>query len=389
MSIKIPWVKPYFTGREDKLVVDALKSTWISGGPYVDKFESQLKSWLNANDAICVSNGTSAVQLALLGAEIGVGDEVIVPNFTFVAPGAMVAGMGAVPVFADVDPDTWCLCPKSVEKKITKKTKAIVAVHIYGVMADVFELRKIADKHGIFLIEDAAEAFASKLRGKYSGTVGHIGTYSFHATKTITTGEGGMVVAEDPSVAKKMRIIRDHGMTLGRRYWHEVIGYNFRMTNIHAAMGCSQFEEIENIIRERESLYNTYLDLLKPHTGFKLQKMTEGCQSVMWAFAVEIDPKQIKISRDDISKRLTELGIEVRPGFYPLSDLPPYKKYLSGTGDIATSINVSRQIVALPFFIGLTKDEIKYIVDKLLEVSTGSLKGEDKDVDGRPLEASV
>lgn len=362
MGFRIPWVKPHLTGNEERFVIDALKSSWISGGPFVEKFEQGLREYLKTGHAICVSNGTTALHLALLGAGVQSDDEVIVPNYTFVAPGSMVVAVGARPVFADVDPRTWCISVEDVKKKISPRTKAVVAVHIYGNMASVIELREIADQYGIILIEDTAEAFGSQLFGKAAGTIGHIGTYSFHATKNITTGEGGLVVTDDLKIAERMRILRDHGMTPLRRYWHEEAGFNFRMPNMLAAFGCAQLESICQIVQDRKRLYESYCLGLRGIEGVRLQEKPEGCEPVIWTLGVYLDEKGFPVERDRIMTIFGEKGIEVRPGFYPFSVLPPYQKYLTPGSSFVTSTDVSKRVIALPFYIGLTEPEITEIV---------------------------
>ncbi|MCA9130864.1 MAG: aminotransferase class I/II-fold pyridoxal phosphate-dependent enzyme, partial [Planctomycetales bacterium] len=237
----IPWATPSYWGREREYVNDALESVWISGGPYVDRFELEFANALGVAHAITVSNGTTALHLAMLGLEIEPGDEVILPGFGFMAAANIVLHMGARPVFADVDPATWCMDPESVAAKVSNRTKAIVPIHTYGCAADLSSLRNLCMSKGIALIEDAAEALGTKFGGLQVGTVGAVGTFSFHATKTITTGEGGMVTTNDDALNERMRLFRNHGMS-GRRYYHHVAGHNFRMTNLQAALGCAQLE---------------------------------------------------------------------------------------------------------------------------------------------------
>ena len=226
-DLRIPWAKPKMFGNEQGMVVDALQSTWISGGPYVDRFECEIPTRMGAEYGVAVSNGTNALYLALLAAGIGAGSEVIVPGFTFVAAAAMAQAVGATVVTADIDPHGWCLDPESVADKITSRTRAVIPVHLYGNVADMENIVALADRHGITVIEDAAEAAFFKRLGRSAGTFGAIGTLSFHATKTLTTGEGGMVLTDDRDTYERLRLLRDHGRDEKLRYWHEVVGYNF------------------------------------------------------------------------------------------------------------------------------------------------------------------
>ncbi|WP_428623630.1 DegT/DnrJ/EryC1/StrS family aminotransferase, partial [Sedimenticola sp.] len=239
----IPWMEPVYWGNEEKYVVDALKSSWISGGKYTDLFEGRFANYIGAKYALTTSNGTSALHLAYLGLGLVAGDEIIVPGYCFMAAANVAINIGLKPVFVDVDRDTWCLSPADVERKITSKTKAIIPVHTYGNVSDMTPIIELANRYGLFVIEDAAESLGSKYAGQQSGTIGDVGTFSFHATKTVTTGEGGMVVTDNEDVYKRMVLYRNHGMGV-RRYWHEVPGYNFRLTNLQAALGLAQLEKI-------------------------------------------------------------------------------------------------------------------------------------------------
>ena len=257
----IPWYKPHFWGNEQKYVSEAINSTWISGGSYVDRLESTMAGTLDVDNVITTSNGTT-LMLAFLALGIGPGDEVIVPGFCFVAPVNMVLAVGATPIFADIEPDTWLLSPQSVKQKIGRKTKAIVAVHTYGNICDMRALVGIAAENNLYLVEDVAEAAFSELAGKQAGTFGEFGTFSFQATKTITTGEGGAVSTGSDYLGARARVIRNHGMSTDRRYWHEVVGHNFRLGNLQAALGCAQLENLGEII-ENKGAYKRYLNNLR------------------------------------------------------------------------------------------------------------------------------
>lgn len=356
----IPWFKPYLFGNEKELVNMALESTWISGGPFVDKLESEICRLLGAKYTITTSNGTTALNLALLGLGIGPGDEVIVPDFTFVAPGNTVLQVGAKPIFVDVDKDTWCISPEAIKKAITPKTKAIIVVHIYGNICNMDEILKIAkENNNLYIIEDVAEALFSKYKGKYAGIIGDIGCLSFQATKTITTGEGGAVVTNNISFAQKMRKIRNHGMT-EKRYWHDLVGYNYRLTNLQAALGCAQLDKLDIILNNKKRIHNFYLNSLENIEGIEFQKISDDVQPIMWAIGIKINPNKFIGDRDFLMKELLEKGIETRPGFYPFSVLPIYS---SEKCPIAEEI--SNNIIVLPSYPSLKEEEMRYVCEQL------------------------
>ncbi|MGZ3774637.1 MAG: DegT/DnrJ/EryC1/StrS family aminotransferase [Bdellovibrio sp.] len=360
----IPWYKPFFWGQEKNYVLDSLESTWISDGKYIKKFESSMESKLGADCVITTSNGTTALMLAYLSLGLGPGDEVIVPGFTFAAPANMVLAIGATPVFADVDPLTWLLCPKSVEEKITSKTKAIVPVHTYGNVCDMEKLVQIAKKYNLMIVEDVAEAAFSKLHGRQAGTFGDVGAFSFQATKTITMGEGGAICINRPDVKDLAQLIRNHGMRPSKRYWHEVVGHNFRLTNLQAALGLAQLEKVDDIILNKKRVYERYKKNLSNQAGIYLQVMTEGCDPVVWAIAVKIDANVLGISRDNFIEALKEKGIETRPGFYPLSELPIYN-----VAPLVNSTDIAHNVISLPSFTMISNEEIDHICSVFYKIA--------------------
>jgi len=363
---KISWASPSFGGNEREYLLDALDSTWISGGPYVNKLEETFARIMGREHAIAVSNGTTALQLGLLALGIGPGDEVIVPGFAFVAAGNTVIHCGATPVFADVDPDTWCLDPRCARKAITSATKVILPVHTYGNICAMDEICALADECGLAVIEDTAEAAFSKWGDSYAGSIGDVGCYSFHATKTITTGEGGMVTTDNQALADKMRLLRDHGMRKGTKYWHDCVGYNFRMTNLQAAIGCAQLERLDTVLEARAGLYEHYYERLSRIKGARLQRFYDKVQPAVWALGVILDRELIHVERDEVMQRLEDFGIEVRPGFYPFSVMPAYKSTSQPVAE-----DVSSRIICLPFHPSLSAEDVDYICDRLTEVIRG------------------
>ncbi len=356
----IPWAGPTLFGGEERLILDALRSTWISGGPYVDRLEREIADCMGVRHAIAVSNGTTAIELALRGLQLAPGAEVIVPAFGFVAAANMVLSVGLTPVFADVTPDTWLLDPAEIDRLATARTKAVVPLHLYGNVADMDAMTAVAERAGLTVIEDAAEAAFSRYEGRYAGTIGRVGTLSFQATKTVTTGEGGMVLTDDDALAARCRTLRDHGMRKDKRYWHDMVGHNFRLTNLQAAMGCGQLQALDRIISERRRLYVGYKARLAGVNGIRLQRFDANVEPVVWVTVVQLDdnrdPDTVRARRDQIIRGMAADGVETRPGFYDLSLLPPY-----GCPPLPVAQRVSASTIALPAFVGLTTDDIDRI----------------------------
>jgi perosamine synthetase len=359
----IPWAKPDFWGNEENYVLEALKSTWISGGRFVDKLEEEFRKVLGKKYCLAVSNGTTAIHLAYFGLNVRPGDEIIIPGFCFLAAANVAVQMGAKPVFAEVDPDTWCLDPIDLRRKITSKTKAIVPVHTYGNVCDMSAIMSIANEKGIPVIEDCAESLFSTYKGKQSGTFGIVNTFSFQATKTITTGEGGLVVTDDDAIAETMALYRSHGMNRQKViYWHEVPGHNFRLTNMQAALGVAQLEEVNKIIGERRRVYETYCRLLKNIPGLELQKITPGVDPLIWAVALKLDPESFPQGREEIMKSMHVLGIETRPGFFSSSILEIYHPH-----SLPVCEYVSKNVISVPSYPTLKDNQIEYICEQLLK----------------------
>lgn len=361
----IPWAKPTFFGFEKDYVVDALESTWISGGPYVERLEKEMPASMGVPFGVAVSNGTAALHLALLGLGVGPGDEVIIPGFTFVAAANMVLAVGAKPVYADVNRDTWLVDPTMVASLITPKSKAIIPVHLYGNVAAMDEIGAVAKAHGIAVIEDAAEAAFSRYLGCCAGTIGDVGTLSFQATKTISTGEGGMVLTRDPRLHRRMLMLRDHGMRKGKRYWHDVVGYNFRMTNLQAALGCAQLEKLDTICRERQRVHATYRRHMAGDNRIIEQRFSNEVEPVLWTYAIRLARTAESLSRDAIMDFLGQAGIETRPGFYPMSEMRPYD-----CPELPVSMEVARNVILFPTYPDLDNQTIAHICETFRSILT-------------------
>ena len=356
MKIKYPVYQPFLTGNEKKYVLECLESTWISSkGKFINEFERKFAEYLGVEYAASVSNGTVALHVALLALGIGRGDEVIVPTFTYIASVNSIAYTGATPVFVDSDSQSWQMDVMETRKKITPKTKAILAVHLYGHPCEIEELRKIADENNIYLIEDTAEALGSEYEGKKAGTFGDISTFSFFGNKTITTGEGGMVATNDKELYEKCIHIKGQGLAKNAEYWHDIIGYNYRMTNICAAIGLAQLEKVHDIIKAKRDIASLYKEGLRGLPVVFHDEIDERYFSTYWMISILTKDSAV---REKLRKHLSENGIETRPAFHPVNTMPMYKK----TGyqfPVAEDLGVRG--INLPSYPGLTKEDVKFI----------------------------
>jgi len=361
----IPVYTPALDGREEQYVLEAVRSGWISSlGQYVARFEQQFAAFCGVGHAVSVCNGTAALHLALHALGIGPGDEVIVPSLTFVASANAVAYTGARPVFADVDPATWCIDPQDAAHLVTERTRAIMPVHLYGHPADMDAINTLAQRHGLLVIEDAAEAHGAQVGGRSAGALGRIGSFSFYANKIVTTGEGGMLTTDDAALAARCRMLRDHAMPPQKRYWHDEIGFNYRMTNLQAAIGVAQMERIETFIERKRQIAALYREHLCGIPGVVLPVERRGCRNVYWMYSVLIEPPFGR-SRDDLIVLLRSRGIDSRPFFHPLDTLPPYR-----SGQVRpVAERLSTTGLNLPSAPGLTDGQVRYIAQTIAELA--------------------
>jgi len=363
MNKFIPVAVPDLCGNEKKYVNDCLDTTWISSnGTYINRFEDAFCDYINTKHAISCCNGTVALHLPLLALEIKPGDEVIVPSFTYIATANAVSYCGAKPVFADCLLDTWNINPEDIVKKITPKTKAIIAVHLYGNPCDMDSILDIAKKYNLYVIEDAAESHGATYKNKKTGSFGDAGTFSFFGNKIITTGEGGMVVTNSQELNDKMRLLKGQGMDSKRRYWFNVIGYNYRMTNIEAAIGLAQLEDVEKHIKARKRVAAIYDSAFSEMREYLItQQVTKQADSVHWMYSIVLTDKS-KITRDELMLKLYDDGIETRPLFYPMHVMPPY---YDNTSDCINAVKISYNGINIPTHSKLTDDDIEYIVSRI------------------------
>jgi len=359
MKLKYPVYQPSLSGNEKKYVMECLDSTWISSkGKFINQFEESFSEYLGIKYSAAVSNGTVALHVALLALGIGKDDEVIVPTFTYIASVNAIHYTGAEPVFVDSKDDTWQMDPKDVKKKITSKTKAVMAVHLYGHTCQMYELVKICKENNLYLIEDTAEAFGSKYAGKFAGTFGDISTFSFFGNKTITTGEGGMVSTNNKELYDLVLRLKGQGLAAGKEYFHDIVGYNYRMTNICAAIGCAQLESATGIITKKREIANWYNNELNDQP-LQLHKEAKDVFHTYWMYTVMVDDTE---NRDKLRTFLKEKGIETRPAFYPVHQMPMYYKE-SVSFPVAESLAING--INLPSYPELNESDVKYISEQI------------------------
>ena len=335
-NIHFPIAIPNLNGNEFKYLTDAFLTTWISSsGRYIDRFEGDFSSYSDCKHGVSVSNGTAALHLALVVLGIGEGDEVIIPDLTFVATINAVLHANAIPVIVDVEESSWCINPEKIKKAITTRTKAIIPVHLYGQPCDMGAIMKIAKKYKLKVVEDCAEAHGAMYKNKKVGSFGDIGCFSFFGNKVITTGEGGMCTTNSSLLDERMRILRDHGMSREKKYWHTVVGFNYRMTNLQAAIGVAQLERIESIHRNRLKYEDCYRSLLD-EKEFTFQDDLINRQRITWLVSFLVDKGN---DRDQYIDKLKKHGIDARPFFYPLSIMKIYQEYCSVNTPVAKKVS--------------------------------------------------
>lgn len=352
----IPVYRPYIPNSASRLVSHCLKTNWISSkGEFINEFEEKFCQTFNYKYASTVSNGTVALHLALLALGISNGDEVIAPNFTYIASINSIAYVGATPVLVDVDRDSWNIDPDEIERNITPRTKAIMVVHIYGNPCDMTRIQKIAKKHKLFIIEDVAEALGSKFKSNFCGSFGDVSTFSFFGNKTLTTGEGGMVVSKNKKIHKRVAYLKNQAVSNKRIYWHDEIGYNYRMTNIQAAIGISQIEIIDEVLRSKRDLYD-YFNHQFSALPLKFQVFSTSSNSSYWLISFLMKDK---MTRDRFISFLAKNNIETRPLFYPVNKMPVFKS----PREYPNSAFIADHGISIPSYQFMKLNEKRYIAD--------------------------
>lgn len=367
----IPITEPFLGKQELKSVIEVIKSGWISSkGKFIREFEDKFAKYCGVKYGIAVSNGTVALHLALAAIGIKDKDEVIVPDLTFIATANAVKYCNAKPVFVDSHPGYWCIDPEKISQAITSKTKAIIPVHLYGHPCDMDKIMKITKSRNLYVIEDAAEAHGAEYKGLKVGSFGDISCFSFFGNKVITTGEGGMCLTNNEILAEKMRILRDHGMNPNKKYWHDTIGFNYRMTNIQAAIGVAQLRKIDKFISKRRKIAEKYAEELKELEDVKLIKLhpqSSWAKGIYWMYCILLEDN-FGLSRDDLIIALGKRGIDTRPFFYPVHLMPPHRKK-SENEDFSVALGLSRAGICLPSGVNLSERNIITICRAIRELS--------------------
>ena len=366
----IPVCVPLLGEKELEYVTDCIKTNWISSkGKYVEEFEDKFAKYCGCKYGITTTSGTTALHLALASIDLKTGDEVIIPASTMIATAFAVVYCGAKPVLVDAETETWNMDVEKIEEKITNKTKAIMPVHIYGHPCDMDPIRKLASKHNLYVVEDAAEAHGAEYKGKKTGGIGNIGCFSFYANKIITTGEGGMIVTNGEEIAERAKSLRNLCFPEEKRiYLHSEVGYNYRMTNIQAAIGLAQFEKIDELAEMRRQNAHRYNEYLKDVEGIRLPVEKEWAKNVYWMYSILIED-EFGMSRDELMDRLMEYGIDTRTFFVPMHEQPVFRNMGLFEGERhPVAEELSRTGMYLPSSSGLKEEEIRYICDAIEEI---------------------
>lgn len=371
----IPLAIPDLSGDEEKYVVEAIRSSWISAsGAFVERFQQEFADACQVPHAIAVSNGTVALHLALMALGAGPGDEVIVPSLTYIATANAVSYTGATPVFADVDPATWCIDPDHVASLVGPRTVGMIPVHLYGHPADMDRLRTLADRHGLWIIEDAAEAPFGAYKDRPTGGLGDIATFSFYGNKVITSGEGGAVTTRSTELADKMRLLRGQGMDLKRQYYFPVLGYNYRLTNVACAILCGQMDRRDSILAKRHAIAVRYREGLSDLVGVGHQPIAEWARWTPWLFSILDLMDGPEYNRDTLAKHLAAAEIETRPFFIPVHLMP---HHAVGAGspplDLPHTVRLAEQGLNLPTHPGMSLDDVDRVVAEIRAFCTCAL----------------
>ena len=369
----IPVCEPRLDGNEEKYLLEAVRTNWISSaGAFITSFEKMFADKVGAKHGVACVNGTVALHLALAAMGVGPGDEVIVPTFTMIASANAVTYTGAKIVLIDSEPETFNLDVKQLESKITERTKALMPMHTYGHPCDMDAILKIADKHNLFVLSDAAECHGAQYKGQPLGGMGDAATYSFYANKIITTGEGGMVTTNNAELAHIARNMRDHAFSHERHFWHKFIAFNYRMTNMQAAIGLAQTERFDFLVDCRRKNAEMYNELLGAVPGLTLPKEMPWAKNVFWMYGLLVQP-EFGMSRDDLRERLAKRGIETRTFFIPIHLQPVYYQE-HGHQSFPVSERLCERGLYLPSASTLTQNDIEFITNAVKEIHAETKK---------------
>jgi perosamine synthetase len=370
---RIPVSGPSITELEISYVTDAVKNAWYSQHKvYNERFEKAFADYLGVSFAISLPSCTSAIHLSLLALNIGKGDEVIVPDITWIASSAPISYVDATPIFADIDRKTWCISAESFEELITSRTKAVIPVDLYGNMPDIDAIRKIANQHDVAIIEDAAESLGAMYKGCKAGSLGNTGVFSFHGSKTMTTGEGGMLVTDNEAIYKRCLILSDHGRHPGeeKMFWQREIGFKYKMSCLQAALGLAQLERIDELVRHKRQIFSWYESELKMVGGLTLNYEAPNTKSTYWMVTVILN-EMFGIEKEKLISLLSDKNIDSRPFFYPISSMPPYagvKQGLDAQKRNKNAYSIARWGVNLPCGMNMTQEKVRYVCDTLKSI---------------------
>lgn len=375
--MNVPVNEPVITAAAKKYVADAMETGWVSsGGPYLERFEKAFAEYVGVKHAIAVTSGTAALHVALLGLKIGSGDEVIVPDFTMIASVFAIIYTGATPVFVDCESDTYNIDVAQIEAKITKKTKAIMPVHIYGHSVDMDPLLALAKKHKLHVIEDAAEAHGASYHGstpltmtRQCGSMGTINCFSFYGNKIVTTGEGGMIVTNDDHLAQRMRSLKDLCHMPDRRFWHDEVGYNYRMTNLQAALGLGQLESITDFLRHKDWMAGEYGKRLSKIKGLQLPVTKPYAKNVHWMYGIVLND-DFPMTRDEFRAQLKKKGIDTRDFFPSSAQQPVIQKLYHRDEHFPVSERIAARGLYLPSGLALTQEQINYVCETITAIAS-------------------
>ena len=366
---------PSISQKEIDYVTDAVTNAWYANANlYNDRFEKAFAAYLGLPYAITLPSCTSAIHLSLLALGIGAGDEVVVPDATWIASSAPITYVGAEPVFADIDEQTWCLDPSAFEAAITPRTRAVIPVDIYGNVPDMDAIREVAARHNVAVVEDAAEAAGAEYKGRKAGALGDTGVFSFHGSKTLTTGEGGMLVTDREDLYRRALVLRDHGRRPGDKYfWNMEVAHKYKMSSMQAALGLAQLERIDELVERKREIFAWYAGQLKDVEGVTLNYEAPETRSVYWMITVILDPR-FGIQKDRLMELLGERHIDSRPFFHPLSSIPAYAGLPQAARARETNrvaYRISPYGLNLPSGLNLTEEKVAYVCDALKSILAG------------------
>jgi perosamine synthetase len=369
---RIPVAGPWITEKEVAYVIDAVKTAWYGeANTYQRRFEEAFGTYVSRRYAMALPSATSAIHLALAGLGIGPGDEVIVPDATWIATSAPISYVGATPVFADIEERSWCISPASLEASITPRTRAVILVNLYGGMPDMDAVLAIAERHNLVVIEDAAESVGAEYRRRRAGSFGDASVFSFHGSKTLTTGEGGMLLTDDEALYQRALILRDHGRAPGPiQFWNQEVGFKYRMSSLQAALGLAQLERVAELVERKRTIFGWYREGFDGVKGVVLNYSGPMVMNAYWMVTAVIGPEH-EIAKEEMMAALDADGITTRPFFYPLSSLPAYEATPQASAARERNriaYSVARRGINLPSALNLTREQVAYVCDRFRRV---------------------